>query len=65
MAKKTEKFEDLIKQLEDIVDRLEKKDISLDKSLDLFKQGVDLVKICRKRLEKVEREVEILQLKEE
>ncbi|HVF89704.1 MAG TPA: exodeoxyribonuclease VII small subunit [Blastocatellia bacterium] len=58
---KTEKsFEASLKELEQIVDQLEAGDLSLERSLDLFEQGVRLSRECQKRLDDAERKVEIL-----
>ena len=61
MAKKEEiTFEQNLKMLEDIVLGLQKGDLPLDKSLELFEQGVGLVKECQNKLKKAERKVQVL-----
>ena len=58
---KTEKsFESSLKELERIVEQLEEGDLPLEKSLELFEQGVRLSRDCQKRLDEAERKVEIL-----
>ncbi len=54
------KFEEAIKRLEEIVNRLEAGDIPLDDSIKLFEEGVKLYQICLKRLDEAEKKVEIL-----
>ncbi len=54
------KFEDCLQRLEVIVNDLEKGDVSLDKALQLFDEGVTLSNSCRKELEEAEGKVEIL-----
>ena len=54
------KFEDCLQRLEVIVNELEKGDVSLDKALQLFDEGVILSNSCRKELEEAEGKVEIL-----
>jgi exodeoxyribonuclease VII small subunit len=57
----TEKsFESSLKELEEIVSRLEAGDLPLEQSLDLFEQGIRLSRDCQKRLDEAERKVEIL-----
>lgn len=57
----TEKsFEGSLEELEQIVRQLEGGDLPLDRSLDLFEQGVRLSRECQKRLDEAERKVEIL-----
>ena len=54
------KFEESLQRLEAIVAELEKGDISLDRSLELFDEGMKLSGSCRKELEAAEGKVEIL-----
>ena len=54
------KFEECLQRLEKIVQELEKGEISLEKSLTLFEEGVQLSSACRKELEQAEGRVEIL-----
>jgi len=56
----TKKFEDSLKKLEQIVDRLEEGDLALDESLKLFEEGIRLSRLCTKQLEEAERKVDIL-----
>ena len=54
------KFEESLQRLEKIVGDLEKGDVSLEKSLTLFEEGMQLSGQCRKELEQAEGRVEIL-----
>lgn len=53
-------FEDAIKKLEKIVEELEVGDISLDKSLEKFQEGIELSSFCLKKLEDAEKKITIL-----
>ena len=53
-------FEDSLKQLETIVERLEKGDLALDDSLKLFEEGVKLSAACKQELEAAEGKVQML-----
>ena len=53
-------FEEAIKRLEEIVNRLEEGQVPLDESLKLFEEGVGLSRQCNARLEEIERRIEIL-----
>jgi exodeoxyribonuclease VII small subunit len=53
-------FEDALERLEDIVKTLEAGDLGLDKSLELFEEGIRLSRFCHGKLEQAERRVEIL-----
>ncbi len=54
------KFESAVKRLEEIVNKLEAGDLSLDDSIKLFEEGVRLYQVCVKRLDEAEKKVEIL-----
>ena len=54
------KYEDALKELESIVQRLEQGDIPLEDSLKLFEKGVKLSRFCAKKLDEAEKKVEIL-----
>jgi exodeoxyribonuclease VII small subunit len=47
-------FEQSLKRLEDIVNRLERGDVPLEDSLRLYEEGLDLSKACSERLAKAE-----------
>ncbi len=53
-------FEDSIKELEKIVEKLEKGDAGLDESLELFEKGIKLSKACNEMLDKAEKKVSVL-----
>jgi len=58
MSKKT--FEESLKQLEQIVEDLESGDLSLEKALAKFEEGVKLSKSCTSKLDEIERKITIL-----
>jgi exodeoxyribonuclease VII small subunit len=58
--KKEMTFENALEDLEKIVVALEKGELPLDDSLDLFKKGVELTKFCNRELEQAERKITIL-----
>ncbi|MFC1501510.1 exodeoxyribonuclease VII small subunit [Elusimicrobiota bacterium] len=58
--KKNINFENSIKRLEEIVDKMEREDMELDKSLKLFEEGVGLVRACSSKLEEAKKKIEIL-----
>jgi exodeoxyribonuclease VII small subunit len=53
-------FEASLEALEQIVRQLEHGDLSLEKSLELFEQGIRLSRECQERLSQAERRIEIL-----
>ena len=58
MAKKTPDFETALTELEKIVADLEKGDLNLDKSLDAYKWGVELAKLCNSKLQTAQEAVQ-------
>ncbi len=54
------RFEDALAELEGLVRRLEQGDLPLEESLVDFERGMGLVKQLSKRLEEIERRVEVL-----
>jgi exodeoxyribonuclease VII small subunit len=53
-------FETALKRLEEIVKKLESGDLTLDASLELFEEGIQLSRLCHVKLDQAERRVEIL-----
>jgi len=53
-------FEASLEALERIVQQLESGDLPLEKSLELFEQGVRLSRECQERLSQAERRIEVL-----
>jgi exodeoxyribonuclease VII small subunit len=55
-----ENFESALKRLEEIVQKLEEGNLSLDDSLKLFEEGIQLSRFCTKKLSEAEKKVEKL-----
>ncbi len=53
-------FEEAIQGLEKIIDDLESGELSLEDSIKAFEKGIELSKLCRKKLEKAEDRVKKL-----
>jgi exodeoxyribonuclease VII small subunit len=53
-------FETSLEALEKIVQQLEDGDLPLERSLELFEQGIRLSRECQDRLSQAERRIEIL-----
>ena len=56
----SKKFEDALRDLEGIVEKLETGDLSLDEALGAFEEGVALVRHLGEKLTEVEKRVEVL-----
>ena len=53
-------FETNIKRLEEIASKLESGDISLDESLKLFEEGIEILKECNTEIDNAEQRVNVL-----
>lgn len=53
-------FEQSLQKLDEIVDRLEKGDLSLEESLRIFEEGVSLSTECKKEIDEAEGKVQLL-----
>jgi exodeoxyribonuclease VII small subunit len=62
--KKEKAFEEALKELEEIVNRLEQGNLPLEEALQLFEQGVKLSRSCHTKLDEAQKRVEIV-LKDE
>lgn len=60
MAEKEMKLEESFEKLNQIVEALEKPDISLEDSFALYQEGMKLLKTCNDSIDKVEKELIIL-----
>jgi len=54
------KFEQAMERLENIVESLEKGDLSLEESLKIFEEGMKLVSFCSGKLDEAEQKVTML-----
>jgi exodeoxyribonuclease VII small subunit len=53
-------FEDSLTELGQLVNRLERGELSLEESLQAFERGVNLTRTCQKALQEAEQKVQIL-----
>jgi len=53
-------FEKSLQTLEQLVESMERGDMSLERSLEAFEQGIRLTKECQQALQEAEQKVEIL-----
>jgi len=60
MELKVKDFESALKSLEGIVAQLEAGDLTLDRALELFEEGIKVSRFCSSKLEEAERKVEVL-----
>tara|TARA_Y100000748_G_C15051303_1_gene314725 strand:+ start:265 stop:486 length:222 start_codon:yes stop_codon:yes gene_type:complete len=58
--KSADSYEQIFVELENIVEKMDSGEISLEKSLELFEKGVSLIKDGKKKLDQAESRVKIL-----
>ena len=52
------KYEDAVKQLEQIVQQMETGELDIDQLSEQLKKAQQLIKLCREKLSKTEKEIE-------
>ena len=57
---KKQTFEDAMQSLEDIVQELESGDLSLEKAMQRFEEGIKLSKFCSDKLDETEKKITLL-----
>ncbi|MCK4912537.1 MAG: exodeoxyribonuclease VII small subunit [Candidatus Omnitrophica bacterium] len=57
MGKKTIKYSEAVEELEEILSELESESVDVDDMAVKVKKAVELIKLCRERIEKTELEV--------
>ncbi len=60
MVKKKESYEDLTAKLEDIIDRMEKGELSLDESIKYYEDGIKTCNVLYKLLNEAEGRIKLL-----
>lgn len=50
-------FEEAMNQLEEIVDRLEEGEVPLEEAIAIYKEGMELSKLCHDKLKSVEEQL--------
>ena len=58
-------FEKSLERLEKIVEEMEHGNLALDDMIGRFEEGQELLKLCRKKLDEVQKKVEILVRKDD
>ena len=60
--KKEIKLEEALEKLAEINEKLESDEISLEDSVKLFKEGLELSKLCQKKLDEAKLEIEKIEI---
>src|SRR5579864_8384311 len=59
-VEQTRKFEDELAELENVVEQIDSGELSLEESITAFERGVGLVRTLNRKLDEVDRRVEVL-----
>jgi len=60
MAKKKKTYEEALKRIDEITQMLEDEEVSLEESIDLYKEGAELLAFCGEKLKIAEQQVKML-----
>ena len=60
MDKKEETLEEMFTQLESVIKTMEQGDVSLEETFDLYHKGMNVLKSCNDKIDKVEKKMLIL-----
>ena len=54
------KFEEALKKLEKIINELESGELSLDESLKIYQEGIELARTCNQKLDSAKKKIDLL-----
>lgn len=60
MDKKEETLEEVFTQLESVIKTMEQGEISLEETFDLYHKGMNMLKACNDKIDKVEKKMLVL-----
>ena len=60
MDKKEETLEEMFTQLESVIKTMEQGDVSLEETFDLYHKGMNMLKSCNDKIDKVDKKMLIL-----
>lgn len=60
MDKKKETLEEMFTQLESVIKTMEQGDVSLEETFDLYHKGMNMLKSCNDKIDKVEKKMLIV-----
>lgn len=58
--KKKENLEEMFKDLEELIGKMENEEITLEQTFDLYNNGMELLKKCNLSIDEVEKKVRVL-----
>lgn len=60
MEKQEITLEMALKELNEIISKMDQQEIPLEESFELYNQGIKLVEYCNSKIEKVEKEIKVI-----
>ena len=54
-------IEENFKELDEILEKMQDEDVSLDESFEMYKKGIEIVKDSSEQIEKIEKQIEVLE----
>ena len=62
---KPKTFSENLREVEEIIEKLEGDDVSLEETIDLYKSGMRILKECSQKIETIEKELMIIDAEHE
>ena len=53
-------LETVFEELDEIIEKLDKENVSLEESFQMYHQGMDLLKVCNEKIDTIEKKMMIL-----
>jgi len=54
-------IEENFKELDEILEKMQDEEVSLDESFEMYKKGIEIVKNSNEQIEKIEKQIEVLE----
>ena len=61
MSENKKSVEESFNEIESIIAEMQKEDVTLDRSFELYNQGLTLIKECNEKLDSMEKQVKIIE----
>lgn len=59
-AKKGPELREIFAQLDEVIEGMEQEDVSLEETFELYHRGMDMLKLCNDKIDKVEKKMLLL-----
>ena len=61
MSENKKSVEESFNEIESIIAEMQKEDVTLDRSFELYNQGLTLIKECNEKLDSMEKQIKIIE----